>query len=768
MAERGVKIRIVRPSEAEAGGARPPSTATRLRRRRRWLQLGALVGIVGVIAAVLFYLAQAGREEPVPAGTAEAAANPDLLLEGKGVDFSIERDGRTVFRIRGARVQQDRADNVFLQEVTVNLERENGDRYKVESGRATYNRDTGEAVLEGRVTLTGPGGLRVETSRLALGERGQVATSDQPVALRYARKLIGRAGRLAADFRRDEILLAGGVRLDSLRSAPRPFRLRTDQLRLDRAASQIRAEGAVTVGWDRNALSCERLSAVFTPDMETLRYLNAHWQVSGELFPEGIAPPVVASASAEPAAGADAVPDGEISVAEEIAAAEAAPAAAPMAVGEPIRYQGTSLILVLDDRERLERLELEGGAGKAQLTSTDPAKGLARLVEASTLVATFGEGELQVAETFGGSYLRETVGGGSEGKETVTREARADRGEARFSAAHQVSSVTLQGTVDFRQGTFQATAERADVEMDGGLIELHGTPVTLADVRGRLEAPHVVVRQDKGLLHADQGVHARFEPGGGDGGLLGSALGASKGPILVDAVETLWYDAPRSFVFLGKVQAWQGENLLLAEQLRGDQTAGRFAASGGVKTLWYPTNQVLGQPAATAGAPAGVVGPPEPIEITARDLEYLESPGKLTYTGTVAARQVARTLACEQLTVDLDDERRAERLGCDGKVRLEDKAQLTVVTGDKAIYDLAAKTVVVTGQKVEMQNRGGNRVSGRELIYDTTKGTARMGVGAPTAPVAAPTAGGAAAPPVDSNRPEDAGTDANPPPRPPR
>jgi LPS export ABC transporter protein LptC/lipopolysaccharide transport protein LptA len=753
----------------------PAPMAVRLRRRRRLLQALALAGIAGIVGLVLTYLAEVGREQPVAPAVAETDQRADLLLEGRGVDFAIEREGRTVFHIRGGRVLQTRDDTVFLEEVTVALERDNGDRYRVTGGRATYNRQTGEAQLEGNVVLDGPGGLRMRTKSLGLSDRGQQAQSSVAVDLRLGRKLVGRADGLEVDLKRNVLRLRGNVRLDSLREAPVPFVLRAEDLELDRSTSQIRADGAVTLGWDRNRLRARRVSAVLSEDFETLRVLTAHWDVQGwfvvgEEAATNPAPTEPAPAT-EPAAGIEPEPDrGDGAVAELAGDGEVAPEELPAAPqGPAVHFVGGKLAVLLDERERPQRVDLEGQAGQAHLSSPT-AEGGERLVEARTVVATFENGEMRLAETFGGTLLRETLAPGAaaaaapgartaataaaQSAAALVREARSERGEARFAAAGELVGVTLLAGVDLVQGGLRARADRADLDLVAGQLELHGTagPVLLTEPRGELRAPHVVYDQAKGLLTADRGVRARFERGQGSA-LLGTALGEGEGPIQVDSEEAFWTDRPRSFIFRGKVRAWQGDNVLVSDQLRGEESSGRFAASGGVRTIWVPTAE--GSRRSSAG---GMGVGSEPIEITARDLEYLQPEGHLIYTGSVASQQGARTLTCERLDVELGENRRARRLTCGGKVEMNDPTQ-GKATGEVATYDLGAKTVTVTGERVTLLTPAGNRVTGRTLVYDVAAGTARMSASAsPASPEAPPPA----TPPDPTPPPAPGGTTATP------
>ena len=71
--------------------------------------------------------------------------------------------------------------------------------------------------------------------------------------------------------------------------------------------------------------------------------------------------------------------------------------------------------------------------------------------------------------------------------------------------------------------------------------------------------------------------------------MAGTPLSKGEGPVHVESQEAFWRQQPSSFLFRGDVRAWRGENLLLAPELRGDREADQLVATGGVKTLWFPT-----------------------------------------------------------------------------------------------------------------------------------------------------------------------------------
>ena len=100
---------------------------------------------------------------------------------------------------------------------------------------------------------------------------------------------------------------------------------------------------------------------------------------------------------------------------------------------------------------------------------------------------------------------------------------------------------------------------------------------------------------------------------------------------------------PPAFTFLGSVRAWRDQNLLLAEQLRGDQATQEMSASGGVRTVWFS------EPRSTSSSP----GSPESIEVAAEYLTYRQANSTIIYSGNVQVDKDQMKLTCRELEVEL-------------------------------------------------------------------------------------------------------------------
>jgi lipopolysaccharide export system protein LptA len=120
--------------------------------------------------------------------------------------------------------------------------------------------------------------------------------------------------------------------------------------------------------------------------------------------------------------------------------------------------------------------------------------------------------------------------------------------------------------------------------------------------------------------------------------------------------------------------------------------------------------------AAAAGAP---------VEITAEaGIDWDRNTRVIVARGGVVAKQGTAVLHSDTLTARYSDESgmRLDTLQADGSVRLEDQGR--VITGDRAIYDVADAIVTVFGAPVRLQDPQGTLTATDRMTYDSRQGIA--------------------------------------------
>jgi lipopolysaccharide transport protein LptA/LPS export ABC transporter protein LptC len=687
----------IRPDPA----VRPPRKARRPFRRFRWLLLAAFV-LLGAAVVALYLFGRAGRPRPAPlADGGGASPEGEITLVGEGFEFTHTEGARRVFKIRGQSVRADRAGTIYLDGVGLTLYDEDGTAYEVSSREASFNRDSREARLEGEVVLSGPGPTQLATEGLELRERGELLVSTAPVRFRY-QDLEGRADRLRM-FRPDDLyVLAGDVRVVSREGIVPPTRLSTQQLLFDRPRHQVRAEGDSEIVRAGDVVRAFRIAAFLDERDEQMIYVRARGEVSGEV-------------------------------------------AADVEGGRrPVRFEAQSISLLRDPQGVPQSGELEGGRNLPVRIDAPTPEGVVQRLTAGFATVGFRDGVLATAEAFNGPRLVELAPGGRR----VLRELSGRRLEAAFAGDGRLSTMRADEAVRYRDDRLRAAGDHARFDLASGKGTLTGKPVHLTTDRGELYTPRADYYRTTGLIEAREGVRALIQDAA-EMGLGGTPFAEGDGPVRVEAREGFFREEPRGVLFRGEVRAWQGANLLLTDELFGEQVgadrataAQRLTATGSVRSVWVPEERAPrpGQPAAAG-----------PLEVTARTLRYDKTAEELIYEGDVRAEQQQRVLECRRMVVELTARGEAERMTCTGAARLDDRQAGNRARGETAVYDLAARTVTMTGAPVTLTKADGATVAGGRVVYSLDSGTARV-VSTPGAapPAAAPPA--VVPPPAEEER----------------
>jgi lipopolysaccharide transport protein LptA/LPS export ABC transporter protein LptC len=664
----------------------------------RTLLLVALVVIIAVIAG-LFLFGKAGMHKEKPTPAKETEASKGLTLLGEDFDYTFSEGARSIFHIKGESVKADREGTIYLDRVAVTLWDRQGRVFHVESHNASFNRESNEGELIGDVVLRGPDGLELHTATLNLKEKGNEVTSDVPVEIHYGGKYIAHAGSLDVDLAGEEYTLKGGARVESIPEVTPPVLVTAQRLIYERQKVYLHVEGEAVLHHGPDWLAADRIYAVLSDDEKAINFVHGFWNISGETH--STAPAAEPGKPAKPGKAAAAPTIVRFSGGKDLAVA--------------FQPQG--------NQPRRVELEGDGDAGKVQMQST--GGGIVRTLIAHRIEGDLAQGVLSSADALGGVEIREVSQ--PAGKPTL-RQATGQKAAATFKPDGRLATVDLTNDVVYHDGAqVTATGDHGTLDMDAGKGEFVGNPVVVTSDRGRIEAPRLLYDTDQQIVNARGGVRALLQKVE-ETALSGTPLAQGQGPVHVESQEAFWRQQPSSFIFRGDVRAWRGENLLLAPELRGDKASNQLNATGGVKTVWYPssTQQASTQPAAAqpaAAAPAPAAGadaaakPASPVHASSSDLQYQDKEGILIYTGNVRVDQDGKTLTCQRMEVDMTADHQAKTMTCTGNTRLNDPKAGRHIDGQKAVYQVSQRQVEITGTPVVMTDRDGNQVHGNRVLY---------------------------------------------------
>lgn len=661
------------------------------RLRRLLLALGVLAVAIVVLLLVAYNFGRSRLPERTP-GEAGEGAGEGMVSRSREVRFVHSSGGRPVFEVRAETESQDESGVSHMTGVRVEFFRRDGDSYVVLSDRATLDQNTLAALFEGSVQVRGLGDVELDARALEVSRGGKIITSRGAVDFRWGEDVQGRASEMKVNREAERLQLLGGVHVRSVPGVEPSLRLDARRMVYDRSDGLVRAIDDVHLQRGDGELFADTLN-VFLREDQSVRLARARWNVHGGLRDVGL--------------------DGGVTrVSFEADRLDYQPAEA-----DP------GLLFA-------ELYAEEGPTGKRAVVRSVRPDGSAQSMVGDLLEARLRDGRLVQVDAKETGSLRQVRLTEYLDVEPpyVLRQACARTLHAGFRSDGLLDQVRLLGEVEMsgRQRHLDGGTEAAYNAADDRL-EIEGDPVRLYDERGDLRAPRLEVAMGRGVMRAEGGVEASLSDEVRPA-LAGTPLGRGDGPIMVQSRRAVWTESPPTFVFLDEVRAWQGENLVLAEQLRGDQGGRELAASGGVTTLWMPAGR--GEtPGSTPGAGAAA-SMRRPVEIRAEDMVYSARAGELSYYGGVRLTSDGRRLSCREMTVEVEESGTgaagAERMICLGNVELVDPVGGKTVTGASAVYEIEEDRIEVFGDEVVMVNRDGTRLQGRYLRYGLESGSSRL------------------------------------------
>ena len=709
-----------------------------IRRLRQAVLVAAVLAVAGVTA--LLIARRSGSDAPAveDLDADDFAPSGELVTVGEGFERTFSEGDRPVFTVQGDKYAVDREGMVFLEGVAVAVYQEDGSSYLVEGARGRFEVEKREGRLTGGVRITTASGVTATMEELHIREGGNLLASQGPrlghVELSLADSYEGSAEKLWIHPRNRLLHLRGNVELRGVDEA-RGFRLVANNLRLDLNRNTVQADGAAILRRPGEVVRARRIVAFLAEETRAVRFVRARWDVWARLNRRGAL------------AGLDLGGGGE----ED--------GAGPEISRIIVQCEDLGLLLGADGEEARELEMQDGPRGVAILTAIEVGAEHGRVLEAPRITAELEDGLPVRAVAEGGVVFK---GPGPE-RAPEGQRATGDRATAAFDEEGTLVSVTLAGNVALTQGTLEAIAQRGVFhvredrgELEGGVVvtdqdleatgergvfdvaqdsgTLFGRPAVVTTGRGRMEAPEVRYSGAAGLVHGTGGVRARLDDAG-ESALAGSPLArgsAGEGdPIRVEAEEGFFRDHPRGFLFSGRVRAWRGDDLVVADQLRGDEPEGRVVATGNVRTLFHPqeADEEDPEPATEDAAGGGPRLGDAPLEVDADEMVYRRPERLLVYTGDVSALQEGRTVTCREMEVELAEDGGVGHVTCTGDVRVVEPPEGRTLEGHRAVYDPETRTIVVTaapGARVTLRDAGGNELTGPQMTYDLETGEERV------------------------------------------
>lgn len=633
---------------------------------RLWVRRLTTAGIVGIVLLVLTLTVIRARSLNVTV----ARVQPDRVeateygdpgeTVGRYLGFNYEERfrGRLVFALKSVKTLATASGWNEIEGVRLELFQLDGERVVVSCDAASFNDKTRAARLRGSIHIQFPDGGFVETDRGSFDAASRRFSTDGPATF-VGSEGVGEAGRILYWLDDDRLKLEGGVTFKTQGGA----RLEAPSL----VYYQEEGRGALSEG-------CR-------------------------LFMSGIA------AEAR---------RGEV----ELDGPEGSPVQLALLGGVTVsgRDVGKASYLALN-ADRLQATRTGGEIWEITASSDaswvegeffdGPGYLYRRLQSSEVLGMVAPEGLIRVIARRQLCLFEVPVEG-------PPRQVASDKGTFRLDDERGLD-LTLEGSVQVDNETVLASGARADHSGATGVTLLKGDPsqrkrVTLASGRGELTCDEAQFEQQSGRAEARGNVQGHLEEAQF---LMGNGEVPESSTLHFAAKTMLVEEEGAVFHLKDTARAWQGNNLLLADEAIYRTDEGSLRAFGHVRTTF------LAPP-----PPNAEDAPDQEVLVVARSLDYSTSPegAVALYSGNVRYSDSEHTMSTAELTVVFNSQNEIQEVDAEGSVELIHGVSGRRMKGQHAHRDMSTQQLLMTGNPVQVSDEKGNLITGTSLTWDQASG----------------------------------------------
>jgi lipopolysaccharide export system protein LptA len=296
-----------------------------------------------------------------------------------------------------------------------------------------------------------------------------------------------------------------------------------------------------------------------------------------------------------------------------------------------------------------------------------------------------------------------------------TAEANSARG---WFSGGELTDLELMGEVVIDAEEIRSRSLRARLVKERDLVMLEGDAsgrerVEIDSPRGRMSCDRATLLDREGRIEARGKVQGRLT----GASLLGSSSTSPDDEPVRFAAELLQVEDDGDRLSLhDDSRVWQGSRLLLADDIVYHHRVQSMEARGHVRATF---------PAAEMNAAAE--NPDDEVVIESRSLDYAAEAGAAEFRGSVRYVDPTHTLTANRLKVAFDEADEITDVEAEGAVEIQDLEQGRRLTGQRAVRDIATRTIVVTGTPAQLIDRRGNVASGESLTWNEADGTVSIG-----------------------------------------
>lgn len=577
-----------------------------------------------------------------------------------GFEFTESVAGKTVFVLRADKTLGLSSGWNDIQGVRLQLYQSGEQRAVLTCDAARFNPQTRDAKLTGAVQLSFPEGGLVDTDHGRFDATSRQFVADSPVVY-SSPQAIGEAQHATYDLARNQVELKGGVVIRQ-RGGPT---VRTDSLSYDRDAKQVSFPVGLDLAGESFAVHAKR---------------GRLWLPAEGSVPERLELVGGVSFSGSDAASLD-------------------------------QMEGWA--------DRVTARRDPGGLWHVKATTQGPWVRLRSLPASGSLVslstwvvnATIGKEGMLHAECGGVTCLTEIP------PEGPLRTGESDRAKLWFEKG-RLTSLLLEDHVSLSaDGTVGRGSRARFLNNEGKMVlsgeERGGERAVLVSGDSRMSADRVTFLDANRQAYAEGSVNGVTT----EAGLL-AGKGEDQPPVRFAASTLQTSKNGDELRLKGSARVWQGQRLLLADEIVLNQRSQDLKAFGSVRTT-LPAQQVQGDSTSV-----------DEVLVVARSLHYQRQARLAVYTGNVRYSDATHILAASELRVTFGDDNAISTLEGTGDVSILDLVENRRMTGQHAFYDGQKHTLTLTGKPVHLVDQKGNVVTGASLTWDQASGTVTISGGA--------------------------------------
>lgn len=564
---------------------------------------------------------------------------------------------RVISRIRAEKTAGFDSGWYTLDNVELDIFREDGSVYTMSAPSAEFNSESKEARAEGGVIVTSRDGLDLRTESITFD--GRRLSNRIPVRVKM-NQWSGTARGADLDVERETLRLEEGVDFSFAGEGPESIDLTSRTALFEHSNGSVRFEGDVRLIRTGDRYESDFMMMQVDQNREKLIALEGSGNVTLAVAPGS----ALAPRGGEGMNGAK-------------------------------RITSDRFVGQFDGDGEITAIQLYSDSGLVMAELLGPVR---RTIKSSSAKLNLSGGEAESVELFGTVTLEE--------ESELRRTMGAERLVMTFDQqTGDATSAVFDGNILYRDIDNEARAERMFYDVAGDIVRLSAVPGSAPTISAgpqRISADEIIVEPGGRALRASGRVITRIINAAGSDTIGESALFPDdRGAIFVNSDALAIRELEGFAAFSGNVRAWQGENTLFANELQITSNGEIIHAKGRVRTILHNTGQAADQP----------------VKSRSERMEARRADNRIELFDDVVVENAGRSLMADRALFIFGSNQELERVEAIGHLKLTEPANGRSGSGEKATFEVASETILIEGSPAEMREPRGT-IRGTQIVLD--------------------------------------------------